>query len=191
MAKKKEKTQVINNIGNVNFEIDYDKLADAIIAAQERAAEKRNEQSRLEIAERFQIKDFSNEKNKAKRGIKSFCNHMAVAKNVLFAKEKDAADLATLEVLTGYITSGAFALLERLLYLVALAAGLMLIPPISNFTVWYHYVISVVVVVAAFLWARMFRLAKFQCRNSKNSNFIVAILGLFISFVALVVSIAT
>ena len=191
MAKKKDKPQVINNIQELNLEIDYDKLADAMVKAQERAIEKKNEENQADIGERFQIKDFSNEKNKMKRGMKSFCNYMAVAKNVLFAKEKDAADLATLEVLTGYITSGAFALLECLLYLVALAAGFMLIPPISNFTVWYHYIISAVVMVAAFLWARMFRLAKFQCRNSKDSNFIVAILGLFISFVALVVSIAT
>ena len=80
MAKKKEKTQVINNIGNVNFEIDYDKLADAIIAAQERAAEKKSEQSRAEIGGRFQIKDFSNEKNKMKRGIKSFCNYIFLVK---------------------------------------------------------------------------------------------------------------
>lgn len=30
MAKKKDKPQVINNIGELNLEIDYDKLAEAI-----------------------------------------------------------------------------------------------------------------------------------------------------------------
>ena len=35
MAKKKEKTQVINNIKELNLEIDYDKLADAIVKAEE------------------------------------------------------------------------------------------------------------------------------------------------------------
>lgn len=39
MAKKKDKPQVINNIGNVNFEIDYDKLADAMVKAQAKAAQ--------------------------------------------------------------------------------------------------------------------------------------------------------
>ena len=34
MAKKKEKQQVINNIQELNLEIDYDKLADAIVKAQ-------------------------------------------------------------------------------------------------------------------------------------------------------------
>lgn len=37
MAKKKEKTQVINNIGKVNVDIDCDKLADAIVRAQKKA----------------------------------------------------------------------------------------------------------------------------------------------------------
>ena len=34
MAKKKDKPQVINNIGELNLEIDYDKLAEAIVKAQ-------------------------------------------------------------------------------------------------------------------------------------------------------------
>ena len=33
MAKKKDKPQVINNIGELNLEIDYDKLAEAIVKA--------------------------------------------------------------------------------------------------------------------------------------------------------------
>ena len=39
MAKKKDKPQVINNIGELNLEIDYDKLAEAIVKAQEKSAE--------------------------------------------------------------------------------------------------------------------------------------------------------
>ena len=39
MAKKKDKPQVINNIGELNLEIDYDKLAEAIVRAQQRANE--------------------------------------------------------------------------------------------------------------------------------------------------------
>lgn len=37
MAKKKDKPQVINNIGEMNLEIDYDKLAEAIVKAQEKS----------------------------------------------------------------------------------------------------------------------------------------------------------
>lgn len=36
MAKKKDKPQVINNIGEINLEIDYDKLAESIVKAQEK-----------------------------------------------------------------------------------------------------------------------------------------------------------
>lgn len=40
MAKKKDKPQVINNIQELNLEIDYDKLAEAIVKAQEKSAKK-------------------------------------------------------------------------------------------------------------------------------------------------------
>ena len=33
MAKKKDKPQIINNIGEINLEIDYDKLAESIVKA--------------------------------------------------------------------------------------------------------------------------------------------------------------
>ena len=36
---KKEKTAVVNNIKEINLEIDYDKLAEAIVKAQKKAAE--------------------------------------------------------------------------------------------------------------------------------------------------------
>ena len=39
MAKKKDKPQTINNIDNLHLEIDYDKLAEAIVKAQEKSAE--------------------------------------------------------------------------------------------------------------------------------------------------------
>lgn len=42
MGKKKEKPQVINNIQELNLEIDYDKLAEAIKKANESSTEKQN-----------------------------------------------------------------------------------------------------------------------------------------------------
>ena len=39
MAKKKEKPQVINNIGELNLDIDCNKLAQAIVKAQEESKE--------------------------------------------------------------------------------------------------------------------------------------------------------
>lgn len=40
--KKKDKPQVINNIQELNLEIDYDKLAQAIVKAQEKREDKNN-----------------------------------------------------------------------------------------------------------------------------------------------------
>ena len=42
MAKKKDKPQVINNIQELNLEIDYDKLAEAMVKAQNKAAKDEN-----------------------------------------------------------------------------------------------------------------------------------------------------
>ena len=42
MAKKKDKPQVVNNIQELNLEIDYDKLAESIVKAQERSENEAN-----------------------------------------------------------------------------------------------------------------------------------------------------
>lgn len=47
MAKKKDKPQVINNIGEINLEIDYDKLAQAMIKAQEKSENEDNDEKRF------------------------------------------------------------------------------------------------------------------------------------------------
>ena len=41
MAKKKDKPQIINNIQELNLEIDYDKLAQAIVKAQEKSKDEK------------------------------------------------------------------------------------------------------------------------------------------------------
>lgn len=42
MAKKKDKPQVVNNIQELNLEINYDKLAEAIVTAQEKSEDEAN-----------------------------------------------------------------------------------------------------------------------------------------------------
>ena len=51
MAKKKDKPQVINNIQELNLEIDYDKLAEAIVKAQEKSEEEKKPKDNLKILE--------------------------------------------------------------------------------------------------------------------------------------------
>ena len=47
MAKKKEKSQVINNIENLSLEIDYDKLAESIVKAQEKSENEANRRKKF------------------------------------------------------------------------------------------------------------------------------------------------
>lgn len=53
MAKKKEKTQVINNIDQLNLEIDYDKLAEAIVKANKTAKKEKGKGKIRTSAMRF------------------------------------------------------------------------------------------------------------------------------------------
>lgn len=47
MSKKKDKPQVINNIGEINIEIDYDKLAESIVKAQEKSENEANRRKKF------------------------------------------------------------------------------------------------------------------------------------------------
>ena len=47
MAKKKDKPQIINNIEKLNLEIDYDKLAEAIVKAQEKGESEANKKRKF------------------------------------------------------------------------------------------------------------------------------------------------
>lgn len=52
MSKKKDKPQVVNNIEEINLEIDYEKLAEAIVIAQEKESKKREEKSKKRMGAR-------------------------------------------------------------------------------------------------------------------------------------------
>ena len=47
MAKKKDKPQVINNIQELNLDIDYDKLAEAIVKAREKSEDEANKKRKF------------------------------------------------------------------------------------------------------------------------------------------------
>jgi hypothetical protein len=59
MAKKKEKPQIINNIQELNLEIDYDKLAEAIVRAQGKSVNEANRRKNLTSGTFAMIKSFA------------------------------------------------------------------------------------------------------------------------------------
>ena len=68
MAKKKDKPQVINNIGELNLEIDYDKLAQAIVKAKQIEEENAAKKKASELEE-WQ-KSIGVNKHEDKKGLK-------------------------------------------------------------------------------------------------------------------------
>lgn len=56
MAKKKDNPQIINNIQELNLEIDYDKLAEAIVRANKKAEkEKEDEYRKRKVTKSFYV----------------------------------------------------------------------------------------------------------------------------------------
>ena len=87
MGKKDRKPPVVNHIQELNLEIDYDKLAEAIVKA--RQIETKNEQDKKEAElkewrESIGIKDYDEKKGLIKR-VLLFLNHFWVFIKLLFA----------------------------------------------------------------------------------------------------------
>jgi hypothetical protein len=93
MSKKKDKPQVINNIQELNLEIDYDKLAEAIVKAkqieEENAAKKKA--SELEEWQRSIGINKHEDKKGLKRKFFVFFNSIKVFLNLLFFSKKKKA----------------------------------------------------------------------------------------------------
>lgn len=60
MAKKKDKPQVINNIQELNLEIDYDKLAEAIVIAQKKERKTNEDKSKKRMGARHLLMSWCN-----------------------------------------------------------------------------------------------------------------------------------
>lgn len=68
MAKKKDKSQIINNIQKLNLEIDYDKLAQAIVKAKQIEEENAAKKKAADLEEWKKILGVN--KHEDKKGIK-------------------------------------------------------------------------------------------------------------------------
>ena len=90
MAKKKDKSQIINNIQELNLEIDYDKLAQAIVKAKQIEEENAAKKKAADLEEWKKILGVN--KHEDKKGIKKkiyvFCNNVKVFFNLIFFSKK-------------------------------------------------------------------------------------------------------
>lgn len=170
-------------------EIDYDKLADAIVAAHERIQKDTTRMSAEDIRRWQEVigrKDYSHIKNRIKRACLNGINFVRCTLKLLFLKKKDAKTDRTTFVLLKTLLVDIFSLAKWFLYLLAFSLTL------SSFYDTAQQKIGVTfnglyIFYALFAWivARMFRLAALEVDNMEDRNYLLAIFSSVTSFVAM------
>ena len=191
MGRKRKETNIINiddlEIQN-SIEIDYRKLAVAIIEAQVMIE---NEKLKLQISQseeafkkRNEIlgrKDYSDERRWIVRKLKEFINAIVVIFKTLFIKKKDAQYLSGTNMLFQGLTTIFFACIRYGLYAMAL------------YFFWHgitnnEYITHSVYSVAAFIYAQIFRVIQFEIERMKDREYLMAIFAAIVSVLSLVAS---
>jgi hypothetical protein len=168
MAKKKDKPQVINNIEELKLEIDYDKLAEAIVKA-----------NRLD--------------NAASKDGKKIGFWKAVWLIVCGKDSKEgvmAANLLAVMLMVGFMVLFCLGLV------VLLVALLAIVQQIINMNWDSTYILSNIIVlifealicVFLFLITIMFKGAANDLEKEKDRNYIVSLFSGVVSFAALIVA---
>ena len=195
MAKKKEKTQVINNIQELNLKIDYDELAKSIIKAKNIAdkeikqqKQEATEKERQEILEKrkdyLKEKDFSYIKCKFWRAIRTALNRLRVFKRLLFIPKKNIALFSAIDGLITSFTTGLLFIVRIVLYL--LAGGFI----ISIF--WGNNIFtSLSISFAVFVFAQLVRIAQYEVERLKDRDYVLALFVGILTIFSIIISMIT
>ena len=166
MAKKKDKPQVINNIQELNLEIDYDKLAEAIAKVQ-------NQSSTIDFYNKddheYVTKTLS---GKIKRNYFSF----SIGKLVSWL-------FYALGIGETYLTIIFFPLVYDYFYNLALSQNYS---AFFSRTMGISYVIALLI-ISMLLFCVLFNIAK-EISKEKDRNYIISVFSGIVSFAALIVA---
>lgn len=185
MAKKKDKPQVISNIQELNLEIDYDKLAEAIVKAKQIEEENATKKKAEELAAwRRSIgkKDHEDKKGLMKK-IFVVCNRIKVSTKIIFyPKKKKLYNSMTGAFMQG-ITTAFFNLIKWFLWLLSAAFILSIfLHGEVEFTI-LDYITCVGRAILAFVVAGIFRLMAIETEQLTDRE---RILGIFTAVVAVI-----
>ena len=176
-------------------EIDYDKLADALIKAHNRIKdqeriEQRHEQKQLEAKwyEAIHYKEYPETRNIFLRGTREIRNIIVVLFSVVFFKKKYAKDDIVTFGLMRMAISSLFGIIKWLLYAVVL---IMLLGSFYSFdkNEWIFQPIYILHSFVILVFARLFRVAEYEVENMKDKQNLIGILSALSAFLALIISI--
>lgn len=188
MAKKKEKPQVINNIEEINLEIDYDKLAAAIIKA--KRIEKENQEREKEVAlAKWRVEvgynDYSNKTGISKKFFCT-CNRIKVVWNIMFISKKKHIETSPTSSFIQGLTSSFFVLIQWLLtvFTIAFTVAIAYHPNIQYGVGEYFMCGSFALL--AFMLSRVFRLMAIEIEQMSNREQVLGVFTAVVSVIPLV-----
>lgn len=185
MAKKKNNPTVVNNIESVNLDIDYNKLAEAIVKAQKIEKEqqiKEKEQAFIEWRNSLGYKEYSN-KNKIAKKFLTFGNRIKVSFKLMFLSKSKKIEASFSAIFLQTLLVGFFNFLK----LATLISSILFIVfifyhPEIDFEK-HHYIVLSGLAIFSFLYSRLFRLISIEIDQMNDKE---QLLSLFTAVVAII-----
>lgn len=190
MAKKKDKPQIINNIQELNLEIDYDKLAQAIVKAKQIEEENAAKKKAADLEE--WKKSLGVNKHEDKKGIKKkiyvFCNNVKVFFNLIFFSKKKKVRVSMTGAFMQSITAAFFHVIKIMLWILSLAFISVCIYHGNMAFSLLNYVYYIGFAIIAFMLASIFRLMAIETEQITDRE---RVLGIFTAVLSVIPMIET
>lgn len=171
-------------------EIDYEKLTDAIVKSQEivedckqKKAEQTDENNYLEWRKKLGIKEYPENENFIKKLFHDICNIFKIYWSFMTFKNKDVNDdLITFNLMKMSLTA-IFTTFQYFLYLIYLSTIIMAI--MSDIVMWNYIIIASM----SFVFAQLFRISEMEIEKIRDRNYLISILSAVTCFIAMIVAI--
>lgn len=183
--KKKDKPQTINNIKELNLEIDYYKLAQAIVKAKQIEEENAAKKKASELEE--WKKSLGVNKHEDKKGIKKkiyvFCNNVKVFFNLIFFSKKKKVRVSMTGAFMQSITAAFFHIIKVMLWILSLAFISVCVYHGNMAFGFLNYVYYIGFAIIAFMLASIFRLMAIETEQITERE---RVLGIFTAVMSVI-----
>lgn len=183
--KKKDKTQVINNIKELNLEIDYDKLAQAIVNAKQREEENLAEKKTADLEE--WRKSLGVNRHEDKKGLKKkiyvFFNNAKVFFNLIFFSKKKKVQVSMTGAFMQSLTAIFFHVIKVMLWILSLAFISVCIYHGNMAFSLLNYIYYIGFAIIAFMLASIFRLMAIETEQITERE---RVLGVFTAVMSVI-----
>ena len=185
MAKKKDKPQVIYHIQELNLEIDYDKLAEAIVRSKQIEKENADKKKAADLEE--WKRSLGVNRHEDKRGIIKkiyvFCNNVKVFFNLIFFSKKKKVRVSMTGAFMQGITAMFFHVIKVMLWILSLAFISVCVYHGNMAFGLLNYVYYIGFAIIAFMLASIFRLMAIETEQITERE---RVLGIFTAVMSVI-----